>query len=187
MWPSTFDRASAIVELRTRTRTAIFELDPTAGQIVVPGEVARVVLEESTAATGFWVNTRALIRSTHGLWALYVAEPECIAEPKTLSGNESDPLEASRLRRVSVLAGEDQVLIQMGSKNPVDAQLARGGAKVSRRDVEVLHTDAERSFVRGLIEPGDWIIVSGTQRVVPGQAVRAVPTTQSPNAETPTR
>ena len=139
-WPSKFDRASAIVELRTRTRTAIFELDRTACEIVVPGEVARVALAESTAMSGFWVNTRALIRNIGGLWALYVAEPP----------------------------------------NRVEADRVSGGATVSRRDVEVLHTEAERSFVRGLIQPGDQIIVSGTQRVVPGQNVRAVPVTHSP-------
>ena len=143
-WSASFDRAAAIVDLRTRTRTAIFELDPSASAIVVPGEVARVSFDESTSADGFWVPTRALIRSTRGLWAVYVAEP----------------LQHS------------------------DRETARDTAIVARRDVEILHTDAERSFVRGLIQPGDRIIVSGTQRVVPDQRVRASP---PPNRRFPRR
>ncbi len=42
----------------------------------------------------------------------------------------------------------------------------------SRRDVEVLHTEGDRSLVRGLLEEGDRIITSGTHRIVNGQAVQ---------------
>jgi multidrug efflux pump subunit AcrA (membrane-fusion protein) len=41
----------------------------------------------------------------------------------------------------------------------------------SRRDVEVLHTEGDRSLVRGLLEEGDRLITSGTHRIVNGQAV----------------
>ncbi|AFY40354.1 efflux transporter, RND family, MFP subunit [[Leptolyngbya] sp. PCC 7376] len=41
----------------------------------------------------------------------------------------------------------------------------------SRRDVEVLHTEGDRSLVRGLLQEGDRIITSGTHRIVNGQAV----------------
>ncbi len=43
--------------------------------------------------------------------------------------------------------------------------------RVARRDVEVLYTEGDRSFVRGLVEGGDRIITSGTHRVVAGQLV----------------
>ena len=46
------------------------------------------------------------------------------------------------------------------------------GDKVERRDIEVLHTESDRVLVRGTIQPGDTVIVSGTQRVVPGQLVQ---------------
>ncbi|GAB4385877.1 MAG: efflux RND transporter periplasmic adaptor subunit [Elainellaceae cyanobacterium] len=42
---------------------------------------------------------------------------------------------------------------------------------VARRDVEVLHTEADRSLVRGTLQPGDQAIISGTHRVVAGQQV----------------
>ncbi len=43
--------------------------------------------------------------------------------------------------------------------------------RVARRDVEVLHTESDRAFVRGLVAAGDRIITSGTHRVVADQLV----------------
>lgn len=54
----------------------------------------------------------------------------------------------------------------------------QNGYRASRRDVEVLYTeggaggDAERAFVRGLVEAGDRVITGGTHRIVAGQLVR---------------
>ncbi|MEM9978269.1 MAG: efflux RND transporter periplasmic adaptor subunit [Cyanobacteria bacterium P01_D01_bin.2] len=44
--------------------------------------------------------------------------------------------------------------------------------EVARREVEVLYTEADRAFVRGLLQPGDDVITSGTHRLVPGQLVQ---------------
>ncbi len=44
--------------------------------------------------------------------------------------------------------------------------------QVSRREVEVLYTESERAFVRGLLQPGEEIITSGTHRLTPGQLVK---------------
>lgn len=44
--------------------------------------------------------------------------------------------------------------------------------EVSRREVEVLYTESDRTFVRGLLQPGEEIITSGTHRLVPGQLVQ---------------
>jgi RND family efflux transporter MFP subunit len=42
---------------------------------------------------------------------------------------------------------------------------------VAKRDVEVLHTEGDRMLVRGTVRTGDRAIVSGIQRIVPGQRV----------------
>jgi RND family efflux transporter MFP subunit len=42
---------------------------------------------------------------------------------------------------------------------------------VAKRDVEVLHTEGDRMLVRGTVRAGDRAIVSGIQRIVPGQRV----------------
>ncbi|MEM8641090.1 MAG: HlyD family efflux transporter periplasmic adaptor subunit [Cyanobacteria bacterium P01_G01_bin.54] len=48
---------------------------------------------------------------------------------------------------------------------------------VARRDVEVLHTEGDRTLVRGTIQGQDQVITSGTHRIVTGQTVQV---TQNP-------
>jgi multidrug efflux pump subunit AcrA (membrane-fusion protein) len=43
--------------------------------------------------------------------------------------------------------------------------------RVETRDLEVLHTEGQRVFVRGTLQPGETVIAAGTHRVVPGQRV----------------
>lgn len=44
-------------------------------------------------------------------------------------------------------------------------------ALVEQRVVEVLHSESDRVFVRGLLSDGDLIVASGANRIVPGQRV----------------
>lgn len=46
--------------------------------------------------------------------------------------------------------------------------------RVEHRDVQLLYVQAERVFVRGALEEGERVAVSGLERVVPGQRVLAV-------------
>lgn len=46
---------------------------------------------------------------------------------------------------------------------------------VSRRDVEVVHTEGDRALVRGTLQPGEPTITSGAHRMVPGQLVQWAP------------
>jgi RND family efflux transporter MFP subunit len=43
---------------------------------------------------------------------------------------------------------------------------------ISRRDVEVVHTDGDRVLVRGTLQAGERAIASGTHRIVPGTTVQ---------------
>ena len=45
------------------------------------------------------------------------------------------------------------------------------GDKLDRRYVEVIHSESDRTFVRGTLQPGDRIVTSGSHRLVPGQPV----------------
>jgi len=49
-----------------------------------------------------------------------------------------------------------------------------GTRAIARRHVEVVYTEGDRVLVRGMVQPGDQVISSGTHRVVPGQAVRVM-------------
>ncbi|MGF1497667.1 MAG: efflux RND transporter periplasmic adaptor subunit [Elainellaceae cyanobacterium] len=63
---------------------------------------------------------------------------------------------------------------------PTDGSEESDLFQVQRREVEVLHTEGERAFVRGLLngeteggaDGGDRIVTDGVQRLVPGQTVR---------------
>ncbi|MDX1648440.1 MAG: efflux RND transporter periplasmic adaptor subunit [Myxococcota bacterium] len=46
--------------------------------------------------------------------------------------------------------------------------------RVERREVQLVHAEAERAFVRGTLRDGDRIVVDGLHRIVPGQRVRVL-------------
>jgi len=46
---------------------------------------------------------------------------------------------------------------------------------VSRREVEVVHTEGDRALVRGTLQPGERAIAAGTHRIVPDQLVQWQP------------
>jgi RND family efflux transporter MFP subunit len=54
------------------------------------------------------------------------------------------------------------------------ARMGDGKRIVSRRSVEVIHTEGERARVRGTLDDGDLVISDGTHRVVPGQRVEPI-------------
>jgi RND family efflux transporter MFP subunit len=58
----------------------------------------------------------------------------------------------------------------------VEADAARGEKRfrLERRDVEILHSDGQFAFVRGLVKDGERIVASGVNRVTDGQQVLVV-------------
>lgn len=51
---------------------------------------------------------------------------------------------------------------------------AEGNPVVRRRDVELIHMDNDRAYVRGTLSDGDNVVVNGIHRLVPGQKVRVL-------------
>ena len=51
---------------------------------------------------------------------------------------------------------------------------ADGLATVQRRELQLLHSEAERAFVRGTLRDGEQVGADGLHRVVPGQLVRVI-------------
>lgn len=54
------------------------------------------------------------------------------------------------------------------------AQAPKNAGIVERRTVQLLHTEAERAFVRGTLKNGEAYVVEGSHRLAPGQRVRIV-------------
>lgn len=47
-------------------------------------------------------------------------------------------------------------------------------SSIERRLVEIIHTEASQAFVRGTLNPGERVVKTGVQRIVPGQSVKIV-------------
>lgn len=58
-----------------------------------------------------------------------------------------------------------------GSRGLWSVFVVEEDGQTARRDVEVLYSESERSFVRGTIVSGDQIVASGVNRLVPGMQV----------------
>jgi len=50
-----------------------------------------------------------------------------------------------------------------------------GAHRVERRELEVLHAEADRAYVRGTLRDGERVVATGLHRLVPGQRVRVQP------------
>jgi len=62
------------------------------------------------------------------------------------------------------------VIADQGSDGNTDEPAGR--ARVERREVQLLHVESDRAFVRGTLSDGDRVVATGVQRLVPGQRVR---------------
>lgn len=106
----------------------------------------------------------------------------------TVRGREAQPLAPGQLARLAV----SETVAEAGYWVPIDALVKheRGlwavyalesphdpaatpnpSAKIARRLVEVLHTRADRAFIRGLVSDRERIVAAGAHRIVPGQTV----------------
>lgn len=52
---------------------------------------------------------------------------------------------------------------------------AAGVHRVERRELQLVHAEADRAFVRGTLRDGERVVATGLHRLVPGQRVRALP------------
>ena len=60
-----------------------------------------------------------------------------------------------------------------------------GGEGIARRaELELLHVEADRAFVRGTLDPDALVVISGAHRLTPGQVVSTA-ATESPTDEPP--
>jgi len=96
------------VDPATRTRTVVLELDSSASERIVHGQVVRLELQETVEAAGFWLPSTALTKGARGLWSALVGEEERSPDGST----QTDLLRVAR-RDVEVLHTEsDRVLVR---------------------------------------------------------------------------
>lgn len=137
------------LDAASRTVTAVLRLP--VNDLPV-GATARLSLERREQGEGFWLPTTALVAAEGGLWSVYVLEAASgSGGVRTLGGSGGSSGGSD-----SNANGND------GSSPPAQGQ------QVGRRLVDIVHSEGERSLVRGTLRPGERVIATGTQRVVPG-------------------
>ncbi|MEM7024523.1 MAG: hypothetical protein AAF637_18385, partial [Pseudomonadota bacterium] len=72
---------------------------------------------------------------------------------------------------VTALIGGRRGLWNAYVLEPSDAD--DGLMQAGRRELQLLHSEVDRVYVRGTLQPAEQVIVSGLHRLVPGQLVRA--------------
>lgn len=123
-----------------------------------PGRIVSFPWSAKIQTLGFWVPNDALTRGQRGLWSVYRFTPA--------AGNgKNEAAFGSSTRQQDAISHRD-------SDNKALHRQERFLGAVSKQQVEVLYSQADRSFIRGTIADGDWIISQGAHRLLDGQRVQ---------------
>ncbi len=106
-----------------------------------------------------------------------LALPQAVA-PGTvvrLKVNQIESMEGYWLPTSALVWGERGLLACFALVSPQksDFDLPLGTYQIEKRMVEVLHTEGDRSLVRGVLQPGDLVVTTGTNQLAPGQFVKS--------------
>ncbi|MEN9222317.1 MAG: efflux RND transporter periplasmic adaptor subunit [Thermostichus sp. BF3_bins_97] len=103
---------------------------------------------------------------------LLAVEADTLASGQTarLTLTERIPMEGFWLPTTALVPGA-RGLWTVFTVGPTES----GQSQVQRQEVEILHTETEQVLVRGTLQPGDAVIIEGSQRLVPGQVVSVRP------------
>jgi RND family efflux transporter MFP subunit len=112
------------VDLATRTRTVILGLAGSAAGDVVHGQVARLQLDETVEANGYWLPSTALTKGVRGLWTCFVVV--------NATRNDSVEREEFRVERrdVEVMHTESNRVLVRGTLNSADRVISSGTHRV---------------------------------------------------------
>jgi len=97
----------------------------------------------------------------------------------TLDADAAQGWVPAQVARVSLASERDEdgfwlpnsALLQ-GSRGLWSVYVVEEGDRIARRDVEVIYSESERSFVRGTLTSGERVVASGVNRLVPDMHVR---------------
>lgn len=137
-------RVRAVLPVRnTATRTVDVILDLERAGDALPGDLARLSLEEPVEADGFWVPVQSLAEGERGLWTNYVAVP--VQREESLTAGATHVLEPRPVEiihedadRVFVRGAleSDELLVTDGLQRVVPGQQVRIGERQARRSAE---------------------------------------------------
>ena len=113
----------------------------------------------------------ATSRTVTAVFRVETADPLTIGQTARLALTDTQKAEGFWIPSTALVQGEQGLWsIYVASLSPKD----NATWEVARRHVEVVHTEGDRVLVRGMVQPNDQVISSGTHRVVPGQTISVV-------------
>ncbi|MDJ0705844.1 MAG: efflux RND transporter periplasmic adaptor subunit [Leptolyngbyaceae cyanobacterium MO_188.B28] len=101
--------------------------------------------------------------------------PLTVGQTVRLVLSETEPTDGYWLPSTALVPGERGLwsVYLLAEPSPSESTSTEKSVfQVGRRDVEVLHTEADRVLVRGLITSGEKAIINGVHRLAPGQLVQ---------------
>lgn len=176
------DEGAVVSQQMPRTAFVLSETAALEARIGLPGAlVPDLCRDPSTARLTFngqpieIAGARALPVVDRGTRTITVvlslAEGTALVRPGDIVALEVSVEQAERGAWLPIAALSES---QRGLWSAFAVESAGGGAQVVRRaELEVLHVETDRAFVRGTLEPGAAVVVSGAHRLTPGQAVSA--------------
>ncbi|MEL7448772.1 MAG: efflux RND transporter periplasmic adaptor subunit [Pseudomonadota bacterium] len=115
-------RVRSILPVRdvvTRTVDVIFELDDDAG--VIPGDLARLEIDQTVRENGYWLPVGALAEGSRGLWTAYAVKR--VENGQVASNGGTHTLQP---RAVEILYEETDRVFVRGALKPGDAYVTGG-------------------------------------------------------------
>ncbi|MEL6195730.1 MAG: efflux RND transporter periplasmic adaptor subunit [Myxococcota bacterium] len=154
--------------LEQATKEAAIGVPATVAQRLKAGDVASVEFEGEKVETvlGAVVNdVNARTQTTSLIVSLPPEVDVADGETVTLLHEQSVPSRGFWVPLDALTQGV------RGMWNAYKIDKEAGASRVKAETVQILHTEIDRAFVRGSLEPGDRIVASGMHRLVPGQVV----------------
>ena len=155
----------------------LVEADRVEAHVGLPGRTA-ATLERSGAFELRWNETRLPV-TFRALLPEIDAATRTLTAVFTLPPQHAVPVGAVVTLALQERVGEAGFWVPVSALTAADRGLwglyvANRQDVIERRVVEVLHTEADRAYVRGTLSDADRVVHTGVQRIVPGQAVSAV-------------
>lgn len=151
---------------------------------LAPGSQQTVLVSDqsySAEVTALLPELDSVSRTVTVVLQLSAAADLAIGQTAQLQVVETLPTEGFWLPSTALVPGERGLWSVYVLNEKTDEAGVDGIYEAARRDVEVLHTEGEstgqdqRVLVRGLLQPGERAIASGTHRLVSGQQVTVSP------------
>ncbi|MGD1895476.1 MAG: efflux RND transporter periplasmic adaptor subunit [Phormidesmis sp.] len=110
------------------------------------------------------------------VFAVEASDQLLIGQMVRLSLEESVPTAGYWVPTTSLVEGNEGIwsVYVLQPQRLEEARAERAVYRVVRQDLEILHPESDRVFVKGTLQPGNQVILRGVQRVTPGQLVTQI-------------